>query len=166
MTGEYAMPDRQVSYRWVPWAFAGALGVVVAVNGALAYFAVASSTGLVTEHPFDEGNGYNRVLEAGAAQDALGWHGLVRFADGGAGAGELNASFTDHDGHPLEHLTVTAHVVRPVEPLPPVVLSLSETAAGHYTGAALLPHPGQWEVRIAARQGDELYAFAQRIIVK
>lgn len=68
------------SYRWIPWAIAGALGVVVAVNGALAYFAVTSSTGLVSEHPFTDGNTYNRVLDAAAAQDALGWRGLLRFA--------------------------------------------------------------------------------------
>ena len=161
MTTAYRM-----SYRWIPWAIAASLGVVMAVNGALAYFAIASSTGLVTEHPYDEGNGYNRVLAAAAAQDALGWHGVVRFAGTEVGTGELDALFTDRDGKPLDHLAVTAHVVRPVEPLPPVVISLAEAAAGQYTGAAALPHPGQWEVRIAARRGGDLYEFAQRIIVK
>jgi len=76
------------SYRWIPWSFAGALGVVVMVNGALAYLAVSSSTGLVTEHPFESGNGYNRVLAAAAAQDALGWHGTLAFAAAGAETGD------------------------------------------------------------------------------
>jgi nitrogen fixation protein FixH len=155
----------QMSYRWIPWAFAGALGVVAAVNGALAYLAVTSSTGLVNEHPFEAGNTYNSVIDAGAAQDALGWHGTIRFA--GGERGELAAAFTDRDGKPLTGLAVTAHFVRPVEPLPEVTLSLPETAAaGRYAGAAELSRRGQWEVRIAARRGADLFEFAQRIVVK
>lgn len=155
-----------MSYRWIPWAFAGSLGVVVAVNGALVYFAIASSTGLVNEHPFDQGSSYNRVLNAGEAQDALGWRGTVSFAETGAQRGELAAQFTDHDGRALTGLTVTAHVVRPVEPLPAVTVALSETAAGRYAGAAELSRLGQWEVRIAARRGGDLFEFAERIVVK
>src|SRR5262249_43192444 len=67
------------NYRWIPWAIAGAFLIVAVVNGALAFFALRSDTGLVSEHPFELGNGYNRVLDAGAAQDALGWHGRVSF---------------------------------------------------------------------------------------
>lgn len=155
-----------MSCRWIPWAIAAGLAVVVAVNGALAYFAVASSTGLVTEHPFELGNGYNRVLDAGAAQDALGWHGVVRFVASGAGEGEITARFTDRDGKPLSGLTVTAHVVRPVEPLPETTLALPETNAGSYAAAALLARPGQWELRLAARRGSDLFELAQRIVVR
>jgi nitrogen fixation protein FixH len=155
-----------MSYRWIPVVFGAGLAVVVAVNGGLAYLALASSNGLVTEHPFETGTGYNRVLDAGAAQDALGWQGAVRFAASGAERGEIAAVFTDRDGRPVTGLSVNAHVVRPVEPLPEVVLALSEGAAGRYVGATELSRPGQWEVRVAARRGADLFEFAQRIIVK
>ena len=154
------------SYRWVPWAFASALGVVVAANGALAYFAAVSSTGLVTEHPFERGNGYNRVLDAAAAQDALGWRGMVRFLAEGAERGEVAAEFTDRDGRPLVGLAVTARILRPLEPLPESIVSLSETAAGRYAADVALDRPGQWELRIAARRGADRFEFAQRIAVK
>jgi nitrogen fixation protein FixH len=151
------------SYRWIPWAFASALGCVVAVNGALAYFALASSTGLVTEHPYDSGNNYNRVLDAAAAQDALGWRGTLRFA---AGDGEIAAEFTDRAGKPLTGLAVAARLVRPVEPLPDVVLALHERAPGRYVGSIATSRPGQWEVRTTARRDGDRFEFAQRIIVK
>jgi nitrogen fixation protein FixH len=151
--------------RWIPWTFAGALGVVVAVNGAFAYFASVSSTGLVTEHPFDEGNGYNRILDAGAAQDALGWHVALSFAAQGKRRGEIAASFSDRAGAPVTQLAVRAQIVRPVEPLPPLALTLAETGAGRYAATAAFDRPGQWEVRVAARRGSELYDFAQRIVV-
>ncbi len=155
-----------MSCRWIPWAFAGSLAIVVVVNGALAYFAVSSSTGLVNDHPFEAGNGYNRVLDAAAAQDALGWHGDVRFTPAGAGKGEITARFTDRDGRPVTGLSVTAHVVRPVESLPAATVALSETAAGRYAADTLLARPGQWEVRLAARRGADLFEIAQRIIVQ
>lgn len=154
------------SYRWIPWAFAGALGVVVAANGALAYFAAVSSTGLVTEHPFDRGNSYNRVLDAAATQDALGWRAAVSFRPAGLERGEIAAKFTDRDGRPLPGLRVTARVQRPVEPLPESVVPLSETAAGRYVAAVALDRPGQWEVHIAARLGADRFEFTQRIAVQ
>lgn len=151
------------SDRWIPWAIAGALGCVVAVNGALAYFALTSSTGLVTEHPYDSGNNYNRVLEAAAAQDALGWRGALRFAPD---AGEIAAEFTDRAGQPLTGLAVAARLVRPVEPLPDLVLALQERAPGRYVGTIATNHPGLWEVRTTARRGGDRFEFAGRIVVR
>lgn len=154
------------SSRWIPLTFVGALGVVVAVNGALAYFAVTSSTGLVTEHPFEAGNNYNRVLEAAAAQDALGWRGTLRFTDLGARHGEVVAELVDRDGSPLTGMAVSARLTRPVEPLPDVVLALDERAPGRYVADAAPGHPGQWELHATARRGTEVFDFEQRIVVK
>ena len=109
---------------------------------------------------------FRSVLDAGAAQDALGWHSAVRFTGNGATRGELAALFTDRAGRPLSGLTVTAHVIRPVEPLPEITLALPEATAGHYAGFAELPRLGQWEVRLVARRGTDTFDFAQRIIVK
>lgn len=154
------------SYRWIPWSFAGALGVVVAVNGALAYFAVSSSTGLVTAHPFESGNDYNRVLAAAETQDALGWRGTLAFTAAGAGAGEIAVELADRAGQKLSGLAVTALVARPVEPLPDTELRLVEADAGRYRSPVALTRPGQWEVRVVARRGGDVFQFAQRIVVK
>ena len=151
-------------YRWFPWAIAVALGCVMAVNGALAYLASSSSTGLVTEHPYESGNGYNRVLAAAAASDALGWHVALTAPQSRRGA--LSVVLSDRDGKPLAGLEVSAVIVRPVEPLPDLALPLAETAPGRYQAPVTLSRPGQWEVRIAARRGGELFQYAQRIVVK
>ncbi len=154
------------SYRWFPWAIAGSMGFVVAVNLALAYFAFSSSPGLVTQHPFDEGNGYNAILEAAARQDALGWTAKLAFSSSATTRGELDAAFTDRAGKPVHGLSVTAHIERPVEARPEILLALPEAEAGRYRAHADLGEPGQWDVRIVARRGDELYEFGQRILVK
>ena len=155
-----------MSCRWIPWTIAAGLAVVVVVNGALAYFALASSTGLVAEHPFDLGNDYNRVLDAGAAQDALGWHSVVRFVPRRRRQGRDRRPL-HRPRRPAGHRPVRRpRVVRPVEPLPETTLALPETAAGSYAAAARLARPGQWEVRLAARRGSRLFEFTQRIIVR
>jgi nitrogen fixation protein FixH len=154
------------TYRWIPWTFAGALGVVVVVNGALAYFAVSSSTGLVTEHPYESGTGYNRVLDAAAESDALGWHGTLGFVAAEGREGELAVALTDRAGRPLDGLSVSAVVTRPVEPLPDLRLPLADAGGGRYHSRLALSKPGQWEVRVAARRGTEIFQFAQRIVVK
>lgn len=154
------------SYRWFPWGLGGVMAAVVAVNLILTYFAFSSSTGLVSKHPFTEGNGYNDILQAGAHQDALGWKSKLVFTAIGAQQGVIAVNFRDGAGKPLSGLAVTAHIIRPVEPLPAESLRLSETAAGHYEAAAAMSRPGQWDVRIAARRGDDFYEFAERVFVK
>jgi len=160
------MTPTRSAYRWFPWGIAGAMGLVVAVNLALTYFAFSSSTGLVTKHPFDEGNGYNAVLDAAAKQDALGWHDKIVFAATGAQQGEISVAIADRSGAAVSGLAVVAHIERPVEPLPAIVLPLAEEGFGRYRAAATLPRSGQWDVRIVARRGDALYESVQRILVK
>ena len=155
------------SYRWIPWAIAAWLGIVVAVNGALAYFAETSSTGLVTEHPYSNGTEYNRVLALAAASDALGWHGTLRFAAApGSRDGTLAIEITDRAGKPLSGLSAAAVIVSPVTPDPDRTLPLAEASAGRYEARLALSRLGQWEVRVAARRGSDFFEFAQRIVVK
>ncbi len=152
--------------RWMPWAIAGAFLVVVTANGALAYFAVRSDTGLVSKHPFELGNGYNRVLDAGAAQDALGWRGRVRFVDEKGLSGRLIAEFSDAHGAPIAGLAVEVSVVRPVEPLPEQDVTLSASGQGSYAAPVTLARAGQWDVRVTAARGSDVYQFVQRIVVR
>jgi nitrogen fixation protein FixH len=155
------------SYRWIPWVIAAGLGVVVIVNGALAYFAETSSTGLVTEHPYESGREYNHVLAAAAASDALGWHGHLGFAAApGSRSGELAVDITDRAGQPLRGLTVGAVIVSPVAPQPDARVELAEAGDGRYQATLALSRLGQWDVRIAARRGSDFFEFEQRIVVK
>jgi nitrogen fixation protein FixH len=154
------------NYRWIPWAIAGLFLLVAMVNGALAYFALESDPGLVSEHPFELGNGYNRVLDAGAAQDALGWHGTVRFVRDSGLSGRIVAELHDSHSAPLGGLVVKAVVVRPVDPLPKQNLALDATGPGGYAAPVTLARAGQWDVQVTAARGADVYQFVQRIVVR
>lgn len=151
---------------WFPWAIAGGFVVVIVANVALAYFAVHSSTGLVTEHPFELGNGYNEVLAEGEAQDALGWHGSVRFVPTGPGKGTVEIAMNDAAGQPLAGLAVRAELIRPIEDLAAIPVTLSPGGSGQYVAPVELSRLGQWEVRVLSRRGTDSFVFAKRIFVK
>ena len=67
--------------RFIPWLFAAGMTFVVAVNGVLVYFALGTWSGLVVERPYERGVQYNRVLEAVARQEALGWQFEIALQD-------------------------------------------------------------------------------------
>src|SRR5690349_20089359 len=98
--------DRLAACRWIPWAIALSFVVVAGVNGALAYFAIESNPGLVNEHPYELGTGYNRVLDAAAAQDALGWRGAVLWLATDAQRGTVAVDLKDAAGAPLSGATL------------------------------------------------------------
>jgi len=152
--------------RWVPWAIAGAFAVVVAANGTLAYFAHRSTTGLVTEKPFNRGNGYNRVLDAAAREDALGWHGNIVLHSTLVGQRDLVFALADAAGQPLTGLKVEARVARPVEPLPPLRMLLEEMSPGRYQATVDFPKPGQWEVHVIARRNQDIFELTRRVIAQ
>jgi nitrogen fixation protein FixH len=152
--------------RWVPWAIVAAFAVIFGVNGTFAYFAVHSDTGLVTSHPFAEGNGYNRVLDEAAAEAALGWRGTVAYWRTADGSGAIVAELSDAEGRPISGVDLRARVVRPLGPGAEADLSLRETTPGSYAAPVALAQLGQWEVRAIARRGDEIYQFDQRIVVR
>jgi nitrogen fixation protein FixH len=160
------MTTRPSSYRWFPWAIAGCMGVVILVNLLLTYFAFSSSNGLVSEHPFDEGNGYNAVLATAAKEDALGWKARLGFVSSGQRRGELAMELTDRNNVPLAGVSVAARIERPVEPLPEIEVSLRDAGAGRYAAAIETSRPGQWEVHVVAARGAERSEFTDRIFVK
>jgi nitrogen fixation protein FixH len=151
--------------RWVPWAIVCAFVFIATVNGALAYFALHSDTGLVTEHPFELGNGYNGILAAGATQDALGWHGTAIFSpDRGRLDGRIIVRLSDGHGTPLDDAAVRVSVIRPIEPLPAQDLTLLGAGAGAYQAPITLARGGQWELRVSAVRGGQVYRFAERVV--
>lgn len=154
--------------RWsklIPWMFVGGFAIIVAVNGALIYFAQTSFSGLDTEHPYERGLTYNQTLEAAAAQDKLGWHGAISLGKAMNGQHELAVLFADKDTKPIEGLEVTAYLRRPSNEGMDQTIQLHHQGSGRYAAEIALPAPGQWDVRIVARQGETSWQESERLFV-
>jgi nitrogen fixation protein FixH len=152
--------------RFIPWLFVAGFAVVIAVNGALVYFAESSFSGLETEHPYERGLQYNQTLEAAAAQAKLGWRADIALADAGDGKRSLEVSFADGKDRPLDGLQVQAYLVRPSNAGMDVTIALSPRGNGRYAGEVTLPAPGQWDVRVVARDETNSWQRSERLFVK
>jgi nitrogen fixation protein FixH len=156
---------------WYPWIFVGGFMVVLGVNVALLFFATTTFNGLETRHAFEEGNTYNAKIAAEEKQKALGWQ-IAFAASGGAVAGStdlparLTLSAQDAQGAPLEGLEVYAQIRRPTQDGHDQAVVLDPVTPGKYARTINLPMPGQWEVRLKLRRGEDSYLMRQRINIQ
>ena len=152
---------------WVPWLFVAGFALVILVNGALVYFAMASFTGLQTEGHYQRGLDYNEVLEAGRTQTALGWTVAIDFRQGeAAGKGRLTVRAADRAGNPLNDAGVTVRLVRPVQAGHDMNMTLAGAGDGLYAADVELPLRGQWDILAQIRHPSGSYSTAKRIVAQ
>jgi nitrogen fixation protein FixH len=159
-----AQPNR---YRWIPWVFVAAMGLVVAVNGGLVYFATREPVGIVVKNPYQDGLRYNETLKERRQQAALGWQiaaGVL--GESGTSPVEVRVEAKDADGRPLLYLQGRIVFERPVEKLPPIEGELAAIGSGNYVGAAALPRAGQWDLTIEFTDGTRRHSSSTRVTVK
>ncbi|MEY8840954.1 FixH family protein [Cribrihabitans sp. XS_ASV171] len=148
------MAERQLTGRHAAMIFIGAFGVIITVNLALAYNAVATFPGLEVKNSYVASQQFDERRDA---QQALGW--TVR-AD--ATGGLVILSITDARGNPVEveqlHAVVgrATHVKEDMEP------------DFHFDGKAYVAPAelgdGNWNIRMKARAEDGT-EFSQRVIL-
>jgi nitrogen fixation protein FixH len=151
--------------RFIPWIFVAGMALVIAVNGVLVYFAVGTWSGLVVARPYERGVQYNKLLEAAARQDALGWHFDIALQTTDETT-RIVVQATDAAGRPLGGLAVSATIERPVEKEEHGGVLLVEQQPGHYTADVERLRPGQWQTRLLAARGPDTASMAQRQIVR
>ncbi len=140
----------------IPWYFVIFFLVIALVNGVMVTLAVRTHTGIVTDHPYEKGLAYNRVVAAEEKQEALGWNGEITYANG-----ILNVTVRDK-GHRLIVLEkATATITRPTQ----AGMDFTVELMGEKTPVAF-PAKGLWEVRIVATARGEAYQQAKRIVVE
>jgi nitrogen fixation protein FixH len=168
MSNMAANPSRRRSrfsnYRWVPLVFVAAFLTIAAVNGGLVYFATVSWPGLTTDHAYNEGLAYNRVIDEAEKEAQLGWVVDLAF-DPKAARKTVAIAARDKSGVPLDGLTVVGELVRPVEQMPPQKLIFTDRGGGRYVAPIGDVHAGQWDVFLSARRGEAVWRGGQRILV-
>lgn len=150
---------------WVPMLFIGGFLIVVAVNGALIFFAEDTFSGLETENPYERGLDYNKTLDADAAQKKLGWQYQAAIT-GSGGTRTLEVRLTDRAGHALDRLALAAYLVRPSNDGLDLTLAPQAAGDGRYTATFTLPAEGQWELRVVARDDSHTWQHSERVFVK
>ena len=157
---------------WYPWIFVGGMLIVIAVNAVLVLFAVGTFSGLETTEHYRKGLAYQGALDAAARQAERGWSVQVDFqprpaggASDGQSRGELALVFVDRNGVPLERLEVEAQLIRPTQSGFDQTVPLDSEGGGRYRTSIMFPMPGQWDLRILAREGDARFQSTHRLFV-
>jgi nitrogen fixation protein FixH len=140
--------------------------LVIAVNGALIFFAEDTFSGLETDNAYERGLDYNRALAGEAAQERLGWHAQAAISEGTDAHRTLLVLLADRDGRPLQGLTLEAYLVRPSSAGMDLRLTPGPTGDGAYAAEFTLPAPGQWDLRLVAWRGDVAWQQTERLFVK
>lgn len=141
------------------WLMIGFFGLVIAVNLVLAVQASRTFTGMVVKNGYVASQDFNKGLAAGRTQAALGWQVEVS-----SDAGRLMVGARDAGGQPLEGLSATARLARPLDPEAATV-PLNATGPGQYAAMDSLP-PGLWDAEIEIRQGARRYHLVHRLHVQ
>lgn len=154
---------------WYPWMFVGMFTVVIAVNGALAYFATSTFTGLHTEGAYEKGLAYNDALAGAAAQEKLGWvvrADLVAAAPAeGRHGGVLSVDVHGPDGIALDGIDVFAVFTRPTVAGHDTRVPLTRAANDTFVSNVELPFSGQWDMQVVANRGGESFQLNQRVML-
>jgi Predicted integral membrane protein linked to a cation pump len=169
-----AMARRRERGWWYPWIFVVGMLVVIVVNVVMITLALDTFPGLETQDAYRKGLAYNQTIAAADAQAARGWQMAVALqprpadpasATDNAHKAEVDAIFTDRYGDPVAGLEVHAYLLRPTNEGSDIEAQLDERGSGRYAATLTVPLPGQWDVRVHARRGDETYQATRRVMM-
>ncbi len=148
------MAERQLTGKHAAMIFIGAFGVIITVNLALAYNAVATFPGLEVKNSYVASQQFDERRDA---QQALGW--TVR-AD--ATGGLVILSITDAQGNPVEVEQLEAVVGRATHVKEDTAPDFRFDGTAYVAPAEL--GDGNWNIRMKARAQDGT-EFSQRVIL-
>ena len=144
-----------------PYAIIAAMGVVVAVNGAMIWWALATFPGKTGRDGFDLSNQYNAVLSRVEDQAKLGWTARTAVLPDK----RVAVTLTKPSGEPFPGAIVEGIAERPVGAGAPVPLIFQDRGTGRYLSDVALDLSGQWDVQLSVHAGAQALMTTQRVIV-
>lgn len=142
------------------WYFAAFFGFIAVVNAVMMTLAIRTHSGVVTDHAYEKGLAYNKVVEAKEAQEKLGWKGEIELLTS-VGEGILHFIIKDRSGHHIIPDKAIATITRPTQSGMDFTIELknAETRID-------FPAKGVWDVRVDAVIGEKPFQQTKRIVVE
>lgn len=131
----------------------GGFGVVIAVNLTMASYATSGFSGTVVDNSYVASQQFNGWLDDAKAQEALGWHAVLKRRDGALSVAAQNVP----DG-----AIVKAQIRRPLGQADTRSLTFSAAKAGQYLSRQPLPE-GRWIVRLTITADDHEWRHEESI---
>ncbi len=140
----------------VPWVITAFFISFIVPLVCFAWIAFSHKPSEVTEHAYDKGLVYNRTLEEGSAQAALGWQATLAMKKN-----VLTFVLIDKDKKPIRGAEVKVWFLRASEATLDQRNAMHETAPGRYEATLASPVRGLWEAHVTAKLGDKQFQAAR-----
>lgn len=146
-------------------ALLGFFALVVVANASFLYFAVKTYPGEKEKKSYRQGLLFNEVLDARAAQDALGWRAAIDSVVRDGDAVTLIVSFKGAGESPLGGLELAGTLARPASDEADRSVVFTPNGAGRYA-AMLAVESGAWDLTVTAlSSGGDRFQFTNRVIL-
>lgn len=157
--------ERQITGRMVLAALIAFFGFVVVVNVVMVRAAITTFGGVDTPSSYQAGLVFKAEEAAAAAQVARGWQVDGRIAPTAEGS-VFTFDVRDGNGRPVTGAEVTARLAHPIDQRRDLVVAVSETGAGAYSGRVAADR-GQWTLELdIAKGGKRLFRSRNRIVIE
>ena len=146
-------------------ALLGFFALILIANASFLYFAVKTYPGEKEKKSYRQGLLFNDILEARAAQDALGWRAAIDSVVRDGDAVTLVVSFRDASGSTLDGLDLAGTLARPASDVGAQDVAFAPAGAGRYW-AVVAAEAGAWDLTVTARSSaDERFQFTNRVML-
>jgi nitrogen fixation protein FixH len=145
------MTGKQVALYFVAF-----FGFIAIVNAAMVTLAIRTNSGVVTEHPYEKGLAYNKIIDAEKKQEELGLNNVLNYKDG-----MLHFELRDKNNKIITPESATVTITRPTMQGMDFVIELKgiDTAID-------FPAKGLWELRVNAKIDGNNYQQSKRIVIE
>jgi nitrogen fixation protein FixH len=152
--------------RLIPWYFVAFFAVITVILTGMVIIAFRAQTGVVAKNPYEQGLAYNKIIEAEEAQSGLGWKGEIVFKQESQQGGNLVFSLKDKSGKIILPDEVLANITRPIDDKMDFKIIMSRNAANIFSADIKFPANGLWEIRLYAKNGNDTYQIAKRVVLE
>ncbi len=161
MTGTSVQQRRD---KRIPYYFVAFFVGLALVDGIMVTLAIRTQTGTVTEHPYEKGLAYNKVVDAANAQAELGWSGDIQFTPSTLGSlsGIITIHLQDKTSQRLTPDAASIHFTRPTQAGMDFTVDMGNSAQH----SLAFPVKGLWEARLFIRHQGTDYQTSKRMVIE
>lgn len=157
--------QRQITGKHVLITLCAFFGVMFAVNGVFAYFAVSTFNGIETSDAYRKGLNYNEQLTVEAERLKQGWKTKIVVRPE---LQSLSVAIKDQAGYPIAGLQLQADMGRPATDKFDRQITFAETDPGLYAAALKQMDAGTWILALSAKRetsagSQAVYEHKERI---
>lgn len=152
-----------------PWVLGllAFLVVFLSANAVFIYLAFSDRPNLVVDNYYERGKEYQKKLDMQTNQDELGWTGNLMLPGNTRvnQQGVYEAQIMGKNARAVELDSVKLFAYRPSDMDKDFSAEMQSVGSGRYQAELTFEYPGNWDIIVEAKQGEDEYLITRRIYI-